>query len=184
MAVTSPLTPLGSALPSTSLPDLSGTEVDLASFAAGRPLLVVFACNHCPYVKHVESALGELIAGYEASDLAVVAIGSNDVTAYPEDDEVHLREQIQRAGWTFGYLVDAEQSAAKAFGAVCTPDFFLYDGDLRLAYRGAFDASTPGNGQPLTGDDLRAALDAVIAGTPVPQPQRPAMGCSIKWKGE
>lgn len=184
MAVTSPLTPLGSALPATTLPDLDGRTVDLAAFAAGKPLLVVFACNHCPYVKHVEQALGALIGEYPADRLAAVAIGSNDVARYPDDDVPHLREQVARAGWTFGYLVDGEQTAAKSFGAVCTPDFFLYDADHRLAYRGAFDASTPGNNQPLTGAELRAAIDATLVGASVPEPHRPAMGCSIKWKGE
>jgi cytochrome oxidase Cu insertion factor (SCO1/SenC/PrrC family) len=184
MAVTSPLTPLGSALPVTTLPDLDGREVDLAALAAGTPLLVVFACNHCPYVKHVESALGALISEYPADRLTTVAIGSNDVARYPDDDVPQLREQVARAGWTFGYLVDGEQTAAKAFGAVCTPDFFLYDAEHRLAYRGAFDASTPGNNQPLTGEELRAAIDAVLAGSSIPEPHRPAMGCSIKWKGE
>lgn len=180
MAVSSPATALGAPLPPTMLPDLDGTSVDLA--AAGGPLLVVFACNHCPYVKHVESALGALVAQFDG--LRAVAIASNDAATYPDDDIPHLREQVARAGWTFTYLVDAEQSAARAFGAVCTPDFFLYDADLRLFYRGAFDASTPGNGQPLTGDDLRAAIEAVLSGAPAPQVQRPAMGCSIKWKGE
>jgi peroxiredoxin len=184
MAVSSPTTALRSPLPDTALPDLDGARVDLADYAAGRPLLVVFACNHCPYVRHVEAAFGELVSGYEPSSLAVVAVSPNDVSRYPDDDIPRLREQAERAQWQFPYLVDTEQTAAKAFGAVCTPDFFLYDSALRLAYRGAFDASTPGNGQPLTGDDLRAALDAVLAGQPAPQPQRPAMGCSIKWKGE
>lgn len=180
MAVSSPATTLGTPLPPTVLPDLDGAPVDLA--VGGGPLLVVFACNHCPYVKHVESALGALLA--EFADLRAVAIAANDVASYPDDDIPHLREQVARAGWTFGYLVDAEQSAARAFGAVCTPDFFLYDAELRLFYRGAFDSSTPGNGQPLTGDDLRAAVAAVLRGAPAPQPQRPAMGCSIKWKDQ
>ncbi len=184
MAVSSPSTPLGSPLPGTVLPDLTGAALDIAAYAASRPLLVVFACNHCPYVRHVEAALGELVAGYDTALLAVVAISPNDVSRYPEDDVPRLAEQVGRAHWTFPYLVDSGQSAARGFGAVCTPDFFLYDADHRLAYRGAFDSSTPGNGQPLTGDDLRAAIDAVLAGQPAPQPQRPAMGCSIKWKGE
>lgn len=180
MAVSSPATALGTPLPPTVLPDLDGTPVNLADGAG--PLLVVFACNHCPYVRHVESALGALVAA--SAGLRTVAIASNDVTTHPEDDIPHLRGQVARAGWTFDYLVDRDQSAARAFGAVCTPDFFLYDADLRLFYRGAFDSSTPGNGQPLTGDDLRSAIEAVRGGAAAPHPQRPAMGCSIKWKGE
>jgi hypothetical protein len=178
MAVSSPATALGTPLPRTVLPDLDGTEVDLS--ADGGPLLLFFSCNHCPYVRHVESALGTLLRGFP--DLQVWAIASNDVEHYPQDAPEHLREQIHRAGWRFGYLLDADQQAARALGAACTPDFFLYDAHLRLAYRGAFDSSTPGNQQPLTGDDLREAIEAVLAGRPAPQPQRPAMGCSIKWK--
>ncbi len=181
MAVSSPTTALGTPLPPTTLPDLEGANVDLAQHAAGRPLLVVFACNHCPYVRHVESTLGTLVGSY-GDQLAVAGISPNDVSHYPDDDAEHLREQATRAKWTFPYLVDSAQTAAQAFGAVCTPDFFLYDAQLRLAYRGAFDSSTPGNGQPLTGADLAGAIDAVLAGSPAPQPQRPAMGCSIKWK--
>ena len=184
MAASSPATPMGTGLPSTVLPDLAGSTVDLASHAAGRALLVVFACNHCPYVRHVEAALGSLVAELDAARVAVVAISPNDVASYPQDDVAHLAEQAARAHWDFPYLVDTEQSAARAFGAVCTPDFFLFGSDHRLAYRGAFDASTPGNGVPLTGGDLRGAIEAVLAGEPVPEPQRPAMGCSIKWKGE
>jgi cytochrome oxidase Cu insertion factor (SCO1/SenC/PrrC family) len=181
MAVTSPATVLGTVLPATVLPDLFGTPTDLRELAAGRPLLVVFACNHCPYVRHVESALGTVLAGF-AEQLAAAAISPNDVSKYPDDDLPRLREQAERAKWSFPYLIDGEQTAARALGAVCTPDFFLFDRELRLFYRGAFDSSTPGNGQPLTGQDLSAAIGAVLAGTPAPTPQRPAMGCSIKWK--
>ncbi len=181
MAVTSPATALGTVLPATVLPDLDGAETDLRELAAGRPLLVVFACNHCPYVRHVESTLGEVL-GELGDRIAAAAISPNDVAKYPDDDVPRLREQAQRAKWSFPYLIDGQQSAARAFGAVCTPDFFLFDRDLRLFYRGAFDSSTPGNGQPLTGADLSAAIAAVLAGEPAPQPQRPAMGCSIKWK--
>lgn len=180
MAVTSPSTPLGTALPVGTLPDLDGNPIDLA--AGGGPLLIMFSCNHCPYVKHVESALGQLLRRFP--QVRAFAVAANDIAAYPEDDVPYLREQMARAGWPFGYLLDIDQSAARAFGAVCTPDFFLFDNDLRLAYRGAFDPSTPGNGQPVTGADLASAIDSVLAGQPAPQPQRPAMGCSIKWKGE
>jgi len=184
MAVSSPPTPLGTALPNTVLPDLAGTLVDLAALGADKALLVAFACNHCPYVRHVEATFGALVAGFDPKLLAVAAICPNDVARHPEDDVPGLAEQSVRAGWSFPYLVDTDQDAARAFGAVCTPDFFLFDTSHRLRYRGALDASTPGNGQPLTGADLRAAIEAVLAGSPPPQPQRPAMGCSIKWKGE
>ncbi len=184
MAVSSSTTVLGTPLPDLVLPDLSGSPVDLAALGAGRALLVVFACNHCPYVRHVESDLGSLIAEYDPQQLAVAAISPNDASRYPEDDVPRLMEQAVRAGWGFPYLVDTDQVAARAFAAVCTPDFFLFDAEHRLFYRGAYDASTPGNKQPLTGEDLRSAIDAVLAGRAAPEPQRPAMGCSIKWKGE
>lgn len=179
MAVESGPTPLGTPLPDVRLPDLSGNTVTLSDYADGQPLLVVFACNHCPYVRWVETKLAEVTS---AAGVRTVAIMSNDVAEYPEDSPAGLAEQIERAGWDFPYLIDEDQSAAHAFGAVCTPDFFLYDGQGRLAYRGAFDASSPKNGQPLTGDLLASALADVTAGRPVPEPHRPAMGCSIKWK--
>jgi peroxiredoxin len=179
MAVESQMVPLGTPMPDTTLPDLDGNSVDLREYAGEQPLLVVFACNHCPYVRHIESLLGEVVAG--AQEIKAVAVNSNDVTTHPDDGPEGMREQIARARWSFPYLVDADQSAAKAFHAACTPDFFLYDAEGRLAYRGAFDTSTPGNGQPLTGELLSAALDDVLAGRPVPEPHRPAMGCGIKW---
>lgn len=182
MAVSSPVTPLGTPLPDTVLPDLTGSIVDLAAHAAGKALLVIFACNHCPYVRHVEAALGALVAEQDDERLAVVAISSNDTERYPLDDAPRLAEQAQRANWGFPYLVDAQQSAARGFGAVCTPDFFAYDVNGRLGYRGAFDASTPKNGEAVTGADLRTALELLVATAPVPEPQRPSMGCSIKWR--
>lgn len=181
MAVTSPQTPLGTPLPPMIRSDLDGMTHDLSQLPQ-VPVLLVFACNHCPYVKHVESALGALISEYAPQQLLTWAVGSNDVESYPEDDVTHLRAQVQRANWPFTYLMDPDQSFARRLGAVCTPDFFLFDAEHKLAYRGAFDGSTPGNDQPVTGADLRAALDAVLAGQPVPQPHRPAMGCSIKWR--
>lgn len=174
--------PLGSAVPTVALPDLDGNLQSPASLADGRALLVFFGCNHCPYVRHVETALGELVAEYSPTDLAVVAISSNDIDQYPDDDVAGLREQRDRAGWQFPYLVDSDQSAAKVFNAACTPDFFLYDRTGSLAYRGAFDSSSPKNDQPLTGELLRAAIDAVLAGEGVPEPHQPALGCGIKWK--
>jgi hypothetical protein len=149
--------------------------------AAGAPaLLVAFLCNHCPYVRHVETALGELVAAHPR--LRVVGICTNDAEAYPDDRPEALAGQATRAGWSFPYLVDADQEVGRAFNAACTPDFFLYDASLRLAYRGAFDDSTPGNGRPVTGQLLRDAVVAVLAGRAVPEPHRPSMGCSIKWR--
>lgn len=179
MAVSSFMVPLGSAAPGFTLPDVTGKKVSLGDFAAPA-LLVAFLCNHCPYVRHIETALGRLVAEYPAVD--VVGICTNDAAAYPDDAPEGLVGQARRAGWRFPYLVDAGQDVGRAFNAACTPDFFLYDADRRLAYRGAFDESTPGNGKPVTGELLRAAFGRVLAGEPVPEPHVPSMGCSIKWR--
>lgn len=177
MALTSSLVPLGTTVPTFTLPDLHGVAHSIADFTA-PVLVVVFACNHCPYVRHIEQAMGTFVPG---PDLDIVAISSNDVERYPDDDVDRLTEQARRAGWQFPYLVDRSQDVAREFGAVCTPDIFGYGPDRRLAYRGAFDASTPGNGQPVTGDDLRDAITLIAAGTTVPEPHRPSRGCGIKW---
>ncbi|MEJ2577507.1 MAG: thioredoxin family protein [Kineosporiaceae bacterium] len=152
----------------------------MRSTNAGTPLLVAFTCNHCPYVRHVERGFSEVVHRYPG--LAVVAVCTNDADAYPEDAPAGLAEQAARAGWDFPYLVDASQEAGRAFGAACTPDFFLFDGDGRLAYRGALDESTPGTGKPVTGALLDDAIARVFAGEPVPEPHRPSLGCSIKWR--
>ena len=178
MAVESVMVPLGSPSPDFALADLTGATVRRSELAG--PLLVAFLCNHCPYVRHVEGRLGEVLASAEG--LSVVGVCSNDAEAYPDDAPEHLAEQAQRAGWTFPYLVDADQSVGRAFAAACTPDFFLYDRSGRLAYRGAFDDSTPGNGRPVTGALLADAIARVLADEPVPEPHRPSMGCSIKWR--
>ncbi|QIS15000.1 thioredoxin family protein [Nocardia arthritidis] len=180
MALESLMVPLGTPLPEFSLPDLDGALHTGADYADGPGLLVAFVCNHCPYVKHIEAAFGELAGAMEA--MPVVAICTNDAAAYPDDAPLQLRDQAIRAGWTFPYLIDETQDVGRAFHAACTPDFFLYDANLELAYRGAFDESTPGNGKPVTGADLHAAVEAVLAGKPVPEPHRPSMGCSIKWR--
>jgi thiol-disulfide isomerase/thioredoxin len=172
---------LGSPLPDATLTDPDAVPHSLRALADGVPLLLAFVSNHCPYVRHIERALGALAAEYRPSGVVTVGVASNDVRNHPEDDVEGMREQVARAGWDFAYLVDADQSLALAVGALCTPDLFLYDADGRLFYRGAFDESSPSNGRPLTGADLRAALDAVVAGAPAPEHQRPAMGCSIKW---
>ncbi len=179
MAVESTMVPLGSTLPSFALPDLTGRVVSSETFA-GSPLLVAFLCNHCPYVKHVESGFATVLARH--AEVSVVGICSNDADSYPDDGPTGLAEQAARAGWSFPYLVDETQEVGRAFGAACTPDFFLYDADGRLAYRGAMDASTPGNGIPVTGELLDDAMARVLAGEPVPQPHRPSLGCSIKWR--
>jgi peroxiredoxin len=180
MAVSSLMVPLGTPAPDFALPDLTGAAVRLPDFAGQPGLLVAFLCNHCPYVRHVEAELGRLLTGQPS--LAVVGICPNDAAAYPEDRPERLADQARRAGWTFPYLVDTDQDVGRAYHAACTPDFFLYDGQRRLAYRGAFDDSTPGNGKPVTGDLLRTAIEQVLAGEPVPEPHTPSMGCSIKWR--
>lgn len=181
MAVESGPTALGSPLPNMTLPDVTGTAVSLRDLRGQGVLVVVFVANHCPYVRHIEGHLGEMYNSFEETDVQFAAIGSNDTTTYPDDDVTGMVEQIRRAGWRFPYLLDGDQSAAKAFGAVCTPDFFVYSPHGVLTYRGAFDASSPKNGEPLTGDLLRDAVTKTLLGKPVPEPQRPAMGCGIKW---
>jgi peroxiredoxin len=178
MAVSSVMVPLGTSVPDFALPDVAGTLVRRDDLEG--PLLVAFLCNHCPYVRHVEQGLAEVLDRF--SGLAVVGICSNDATGYPEDAPDRLAEQAERAGWRFPYLVDQDQSVGRAFQAVCTPDFFLYDSEGRLAYRGAMDGSTPGNGVPVSGDLLADAIERVLAGERVPEPHRPSMGCSIKWR--
>jgi peroxiredoxin len=180
MAVESKMVALGESAPDFNLTSVRGDEVSLDDFVGASALLVAFLCNHCPYVRHIESMLGRILAGLP--DLAVVGICSNDVEAYPDDSPPKLLEQANRAGWNFPYLLDESQDVALAFGATCTPDFFLYGADRRLAYRGAFDESTPGNRKPVTGELLAVAARHVLAGEAVPEPLRASMGCSIKWK--
>jgi peroxiredoxin len=179
VAVNSQMVPLGTRMPSFELPDLAGALVRSADLAGG-PVLVAFLCNHCPYVKHVESVLGEVVARHP--DVTVVAVCPNDTTASPDDAPEHLAEQARRAGWSFPYLVDETQEVGRAFHAACTPDFFLYAADGTLAYRGAMDGSTPGNGVPVTGELLDDAMTRVATGQDVPEPHRPSRGCSIKWR--
>lgn len=181
MAVSSFLVPLGTPAPDFALPSVDGREVKLADVSAPA-LLVVFLSNHCPYVRHIESALGAFAEEYAGKGLATVGISSNDVENYPDDDVPGLKEQVERAGFTFPYLVDSSQDVAKAYNAACTPDFFLYDAQRRLAYRGAFDEARPKNDIPVTGNLLRAAADAVLRGESVPEPHLPSSGCSIKWR--
>lgn len=173
--------PLGTALPELQLPDHSGNLTRLAELRGQGALVVVFACNHCPYVKHLEKHLGALAAAFVPAGVQFAAICSNDINEYPDDDIPGLTDQRSRASWDFPYLIDANQTAALAFSAACTPDFFVFDRSGRLAYRGAYDHSTPGNGVAITGELLQTALELLLAGQPVPEPHKPALGCGIKW---
>jgi peroxiredoxin len=175
---------LGTQAPHFRLPDTTagGKEVALSDFEAAPALLVAFICNHCPFVQHVAGELAALSRDLPARGVAMVAISSNDVAAYPADSPEAMAEEAARQGWAFPYLYDESQEVAHAYRAACTPDLFLFDGDRRLVYRGQLDASRPGNGLPVTGADLRAAVDAVLAGRPIDEDQRPSLGCNIKWK--
>lgn len=173
---------LGTAAPDFSLPDTGGKTVNLADFVGKPALLVIFLCNHCPYVLHVAEQLAALGEEYQGKGVGVVGISSNDVVNYPADGPARMKTEAVRAGYTFPYLYDESQEVAKAYRAACTPDFFLFDRDQKLAYRGQLDASRPGNGVPVTGEDLRAALDAVLSGGVASQEQTPSLGCNIKWK--
>ena len=173
---------LQSPAPEFELPDASGTVFTLDDVRGPRGLFVMFVCNHCPYVVHLADALSAFAKECEAANVGVVAINANDPQRYAADAADKMPAFAQAHGWEFPYLVDADQAAAHAFHAACTPDFFLFDGELRLQYAGQFDASRPGNGQPINGADLRQALDAMIQGQPPIASQRPSTGCSIKWK--
>jgi peroxiredoxin len=182
VAVNSTMLPLGTKAPDFRLPDPGGKVFSLADFKSAPALLVVFMCNHCPYVKHIREGLARLARDYQARGVAVVGISSNDVDNYPADSPAKMAEEAAAAGYTFPYLYDERQAAAKAYRAACTPDLYLFDKEQRLVYRGQFDDSRPGNGLPVTGKDLRAALDAVLAGKAVSANQKPSIGCNIKWK--
>jgi len=173
---------LGKPAPDFALRDTDGKTVSLADFRDAEALLVMFICNHCPYVKHVQQGLAALCKEYQKRGAAIVGISSNDVVAYPDDAPDKMKIEKKSAGYTFPYLFDESQDVARAYEAACTPDFFLFDAGRKLVYRGQMDDSRPGNGLPVTGKDLRAALDAVLAGRPVPQDQKASIGCNIKWK--
>ena len=181
-ATPSTMLPLGTKAPDFSLPDTKGNQVRLADFADAPALLVAFVCNHCPYVKHIQEEFVAFAREYMPKGLAIVAISSNDVEAYPQDAPDKMAEESERFGYPFPYLYDENQDVAKAYRAACTPDFFLFDADRRLVYRGQFDDSRPGSDEPVTGRDLRAAVDALLAGMPIPEGQKPSIGCNIKWK--
>lgn len=173
---------LGTPAPDFRLPDSLGNPYALSDFAASPGLLVVFMCNHCPYVKHIRSELAAFAQEYIGRGLAVVGINANDVANFPDDSPEKMAEEVRAAGYAFPYLYDETQAVAKAYRAACTPDFFLFDKDRRLVYRGQFDDSRPNSGIPVTGKDLRAAVDALLAGRPNPADQKASLGCNIKWK--
>lgn len=184
MALTeSTMLALGTIAPDFALTDaVTGKLVRRDDFRGQSALLIMFICTHCPYVKHVEKGLAALGRDYAGKPLAIVAISSNDVTTHPDDSPAGLKHQAETMGFQFPYLYDDTQDVAHSYKAACTPDFFLFDADLRLVYRGQFDKSRPGNAIPVTGEDLRAAIDEVLAGNPVSEDQLPSIGCNIKWK--
>jgi peroxiredoxin len=174
--------PLGTSAPDFRLPDTRGQTVSLADFKSAPALLVLFICNHCPYVKHIRNGLADLGREYQQRGVAIVAINANDARNYPDDSPEKMKVEVSSAGYVFPYLYDETQAVARAYRAACTPDIFLFDKNHKLVYRGQFDDSRPGNGRPVTGKDIRAALDAVLTGKPVPERQTASMGCNIKWK--
>jgi peroxiredoxin len=173
---------LGTRAPDFSLPDPSGNTHSLADFSEAPALLVVFMCNHCPYVKHLADSLAEFAQEFQPKGLSVVGINANDFDSHPDDRPDEMAVEIETRGYTFPYLYDEGQAVAKAYRAACTPDFFLFDAARTLVYRGQYDESRPGNDLPVTGSDLRAAVDALLAGRPVPPDQKASLGCNIKWK--
>ena len=175
---------LGTALPEFKLPDVRTADVLGSEDFRGRPLLVVFLCVHCPYVKHIQAGLAELSRDYADSELGIVGIASNDASSHPEDGPENQAKVAERVGYKFPVLYDESQDMARAFTAACTPDFFLFAADGRLAYRGQFDDARPGNEVPVTGASLRAAVDSVLAGNAPSNDQLPSRGCSIKWRSE
>jgi len=181
-AVNSTMLPLGTKAPPFSLPDPQGRQVSLSDFQSAPALVVGFLCNHCPYVKHIRGGFAQFARDYLPRGVAVVGISSNDVGHYPADSPAKMAEEARSAGYIFPYLYDETQEVAKAYRAACTPDFYLFDRDQKLAYRGQFDDSRPGQNVPVTGRDLREALEAVLAAKPVAVHQKPSIGCNIKWK--
>ena len=183
MALTpSTMLKLGTSAPYFRLPDTEGRLISLEDFKDAKALLVIFMCNHCPYVKHIRPGLVEFAQKYQPKGLAVVGINANDAAKYPDDSPGKMVDEVATAGYTFPYLYDETQEAAKAYRAACTPDFFLFDKNRKLVYRGQFDDSRPGNNIPVTGKDTREAVDALLAGTAINPAQSPSMGCNIKWR--
>jgi peroxiredoxin len=185
MALTpSTMLPLGTSAPDFKLPDTNGKIISLTDFKNAPALLVIFMCNHCPYVIHIRAGLAQLAKDYLPKNIGIVGINSNDAENYPDDSPAKMKTEVQKAGYTFPYLYDETQSVAKSYRAACTPDIFLFDKNQKLIYRGQFDDSRPGNGISVTGKDLRAALDALLAAKSVSEKQKASMGCNIKWKAD
>ena len=182
VAVNSTMLRLGTKAPEFRLPDTQGKMVSLSDYRSASALVIIFMCNHCPYVKHLRAGLAQLARDYMPRGVAVLGISSNDAVNYPADHPSKMAEEARAAGYAFPYLYDETQAIAKAYRAACTPDFYLFDSGQRLVYRGQFDDSRPGNSIPVTGKDLRAALEAVLAGKAVSPNQKPSIGCNIKWK--
>jgi peroxiredoxin len=174
--------PLGTQAPGFGLPDVGGKKISLSDFKDARGLVVAFMCNHCPYVKHISSGLAQLARDYLPRGVGIVGINSNDVANYPADSPARMAAEAKAAGYLFHYLYDESQEVAKAYHAACTPDIYLFDQHKALVYRGQFDDSRPGNGIPVTGKDLRSALEALLAGKPISPQQKASIGCNIKWK--
>jgi peroxiredoxin len=181
-AANSTMMPLGTKAPDFKLPDVTGKIISLSDLRQAPALVVVFMCNHCPYVKHIARGLAQFAGNYMPRGVAMVGINSNDVARYPADSPENMAVEAKSAGYMFHYLFDETQAVARAYQAACTPDIFLFDADQKLVYRGQFDDSRPGNGVQVTGKDLMAAVDAVLTGKAVPKNQKPSVGCSIKWK--
>lgn len=182
-ATPSSMMPLGTVAPDFILPEVvSQTNKSLHALKSNRATVIMFICNHCPFVKHVRQGLIQLAQDYQPKEIAFVAISSNDAQAYPEDAPDKMRAEAIQSQFPFPYLYDENQAVAKAYAAACTPDFYVFDGDLKLVYRGQLDDSRPGNNLPVTGASIRAALDAILSGQAVNPNQRPSLGCSIKWK--
>lgn len=182
-ATPSNMIPLGTPAVPFALPDaVSGKTVSLEDFRDAKAVVIMFICNHCPFVKHLHRGFLDLQKDYLDKGVAILAISSNNVATHPDDSPEKMKEEAARVGYRFPYLYDESQDVAKAYKAACTPDFYVFDGQMKLAYRGQFDDSRPGNDVPVTGKDIRAALDAVLAGKPAPEEQRPSLGCNIKWK--
>jgi peroxiredoxin len=178
----STMLPLGTQAPDFALINVDGQTIQLSDLSQAKSLLIIFMCNHCPYVKHVADELARLAHDYLSRGLAIVGINSNDTASHPDDSPEQMVHEAEMRGYPFPYLFDEEQTVAQAYHAACTPDFFLFDGAQKLVYRGQLDSSRPKNDIPVTGSDLRAAIDAVLAGKPVSTEQRPSIGCNIKWK--
>ncbi len=179
----STMMPLGTEAPDFELPDTDGRVVSLRRDLSGQNgVVVAFICNHCPFVKHIRDELARFGAEMESCNVAMVAINANNPETHPDDSPEAMVREKEEAGYSFPYLFDASQEVAKSYGAACTPDFFLFDAEFKLFYRGRLDASTPGNQEPVTGGDLRAAVDALLAGAEPSEPQHPSIGCNIKWK--